>query len=455
MTEIRKPTQPEDLFHQEIIEDPNSYAVFVTDNTANYAALASGGIVSSCIEQITGSNSLDFEAWIKRLVYYPDAKRKAFILLFDTETNEGHALQNTAAKELRSMGITAVVPESDIIQPGNINEALTLGGSAIFRKLTEYQEQIARAQMPRPDRAADYLKNNFAQELKEFQQGIGKRTGFDELDRKTGGIFPALYVLGGISSVGKTTFAHQLADQIARAGEDVLYFSLEQSRLEMISKSIARETAKLTSRERLTSLQIRQGQRNDSSTKAQEKYLEQIADRLSIIEGGFNTTISEISNYIRAYVEKNKCRPIVFIDYLQIIQPAPDKNGRKPTDQRAITDLNVTTLKRISRKYKLPIFVISSLNRTNYLTEIDFESFKESGGIEYTADIVYGLQLSVIHEDLFDKQNKINEKRARIKEAKAELPRQVELVCLKNRYGVSGFTVNFNYDPRYDLFTEA
>ena len=57
------------------------------------------------------------------------------------------------------------------------------------------------------------------------------------------------------------------------------------------------------------------------------------------------------------------------------------------------------------------------LLRQNYLTQVDFESFKESGGIEYTADVVWGLQLEVLHDALFNSASKINEKRQKIKEA--------------------------------------
>lgn len=43
-------------------------------------------------------------------------------------------------------------------------------------------------------------------------------------------------------------------------------------------------------------------------------------------------------------------------------------------------------------------------------------------------------------------------KTAKIKEAKAANPRRVELVCLKNRFGVSSYTCNFEYFPQFDLF---
>ena len=85
---------------------------------------------------------------------------------------------------------------------------------------------------------------------------------------------------------------------------------------------------------------------------------------------------------------------------------------------------------------------------------IDFESLKESGGIEYTADVVWGLQLQCLNEELFTQDKKIKEKRARIKQAKAENPRKIELVCLKNRYGIANYSCYFEYYPAADLFKE-
>ena len=99
--------------------------------------------------------------------------------------------------------------------------------------------------------------------------------------------------------------------------------------------------------------------------------------------------------------------------------------------------------------------VISSVNRANYQQPIDFESLKESGGIEYSCDVVYGLQLRCLNDDLFSQEKKVKEKRDRIRDAKAANPREIELVCLKNRYGISSFSCNFDYYPANDLFTEA
>ena len=41
------------------------------------------------------------------------------------------------------------------------------------------------------------------------------------------------------------------------------------------------------------------------------------------------------------------------------------------------------------------LIIISSFNRVNYYRQVSFESFKESGNIEYTADVVWALQMYV------------------------------------------------------------
>ncbi len=69
-------------------------------------------------------------------------------------------------------------------------------------------------------------------------------------------LYPGLYVIGAISSLGKTTFANQMADQIAEQGKSVLYISLEQSSLELTAKSISRITRELNWKTARTAMEI-------------------------------------------------------------------------------------------------------------------------------------------------------------------------------------------------------
>ena len=141
---------------------------------------------------------------------------------------------------------------------------------------------------------------------------------------------------------------------------------------------------------------------------------------------------------------KQGINPIVIIDYLQVIAPSKDKYGKVMNTKEHIDNV-VKRLKSMQRDYGLVVFLISSLNRQNYMTQIDFESFKESGGIEYTADVVYGMQLAVMKSDTFKKDFGLNDKREAVKKAKAENPRKIELVCLKNRYSTPGYSCWFKY----------
>lgn len=326
------------------------------------------------------------------------------------------------------------------------NEALCADRAA-------FEQAIAKAvagTAARPDNTATYLDNEMPDEIKKFKDAQNRRTGFSNIDEKAGGLYPGLYVLAAISSLGKTTLALQMADQIAEAGQDVLFFSMEQSRLELVSKSLARITAQNDITNAVTSLSIRRGYLPLAVQNAAEQYKAQTGGRVSIIEGNFNCDIGYITDYIHLYQQRTGTAPVVFIDYLQILQPSNE--GKSKLSKREEIGKAVTELKRLSGE-GLTIIVISSLNRANYLTPIAFESLKESGDIEYTADVVWGLQLACLDEDdVFEAEGKIKKKRKAVEKAKAENPRKITFTCLKNRYGISSYDCRFYYYPQYDLF---
>lgn len=290
-----------------------------------------------------------------------------------------------------------------------------------------------------------YLHDVMPGDMAEFLAGGKTKTGYENLDAITN-LYPGLYVIGAISSLGKTTFIHQMSDQLAEAGEHVIYFSLEQSTLELATKSLSRIMAKKSQLNALTSLQVRKNGSDERVADAVATY-DKFASNITIVECSFRVTIDDIEKYVNDYIQQRKVKPVVVIDYLQVIQSNDPKLSTKD-----LVDMHVRRLKQLQEDNKIAVIVISSLNRQNYLTQIDYESFKESGGIEYTADVVWGLQLEVLHDEIFDSQAKINEKRQKVKEAKAAIPRRIELCCLKNRFGMSSYSCMFNYYPQFDYF---
>ena len=324
----------------------------------------------------------------------------------------------------------------------DVNEwYINTGDKDIFKKLINPFNKLT---------TLEYIDTSFLNDIKRMKSFKGRSTGFNNLDREINGVIPGLYVIGAISSLGKTTFVTQIADQMASKGEHIIFFSLEQSRFELVAKSISRQTCIINPKEAKTSLEIMQNTEvSELTLKAVEQYQE-IAYNSIIVEGNFNITVNSIREYIDLYITTTGIKPVVVLDYLQILRPISDRL----TDKQQV-DYNVTELKRISRDYDIPVFVICSFNRDNYTTTVDFTSFKESGTIEYSADVVIGLQLQVMEEIQEMKNPKISEIREKINNAKNDVPRRVQLIGLKNRNGRSYFKCNFKYYPAYNYFEEA
>lgn len=415
-------------------------AVFLVEGVFDALSIIEAGAAAVALNSTSNADKL-----IKQLEQKPT--RATIILCLDND-EPGKKAAAVIKDGLTRLNISYVT--ADITgRYKDPNDALK-GDRAAFEAAIQTAEAQTAA---KPDNVSNYIDNLMQGEIARLKAAADRKTGFEVLDRKSGGLYPGLYVIAATSSLGKTTFSLQIADNLAAAGHDVLFFSMEQSRLELVSKSLARITAQQDKETAVSSLTIRKGYAPEALRAAAAQYKETIADRLSIIEGNFNCNISFIGDYIRRYIRRNQCSPIVFIDYLQILQPAEE--NRRMTVKETV-DNTVTELKRISREHDLTVFIISSVNRANYLTPIDFESLKESGGIEYTADVIWGLQLQCLNDPLFDDpQKKIKEKRQKIRQEKARDPRQIELLCLKNRYGIANFSCGFDYYPAHDLFVQS
>lgn len=426
------------IFNEPALYSTKKQEIFVTEGIFDALAIYEA---SGC-QAIATNSTANADTLIKNLEQ--KGTESTLILAFDND-EAGRKATEILKTGLQRLNISFIL--ADITNGAkDPNEALQKDREAFTAAIKEAIHQASA----KPDNTQYYIDNLMSADIARFISD--KVTGFNNLDRKAGGLYSGLYVLAAISSLGKTSFALQLADQIAAGGNDVIFFSLEQSRLELVSKSLARITAQMNQEEAITSLQIRKGYKGRQIQEAARRYRAAVNDRLSIIEGNFNCNLSFIGQYIRQYIRQNETRPVIFIDYLQILQPeeAITRQGAKE-----IIDHTITELKRLSRELDLTIFVISSVNRANYMQPIDFESLKESGSIEFSADVIWGLQLQCLNEELFSKEGKIKEKRERVREEKAANPRKIELVCLKNRYGISNYSCYFEYFPANDLFTEG
>lgn len=320
------------------------------------------------------------------------------------------------------------------------NEALV----ADKARLTSNIEKILKE----PDQYLDNL-------MKRIEQNLNKQlfipTGFSNLDKVLdGGLYPQLYIIGAVSSLGKTTFTLQIADSIARQKRPVFFFSLETSKDTLTEKNISKitfETAGDDSSLPQTARSIDNGYFLEMGKDGfkHPKVMKHVTNAFSMykeyyqnlmINNGITNRPSaqDIYNQVQTYcVRHPDLHPVVIVDYLQILKPMRDNM----TDKEAVTS-SVAKLNELTEKFHAPVILISSFNRQNYDSPVSMQSFKESGEIEYYSDVLMGLQYQDGQKPDFEDTDPMTS-------------RKIEAVILKNRNGVSRSKVGFDF---YSAFNE-
>jgi replicative DNA helicase len=376
------------------------------------------------------------------------------LLALDNDA-DGQKKSGELAAELEKMGITFYrVDPYDSHK--DANEAL-MADRASFAAAIERGERIEEEAMEAE--REKYIQTNTAAHLQAFLNGIAASvdtpfipTGISSLDKiLDGGLYEGLYVVGAISSLGKTTLVTQIADQIAQQGHDILIFSLEMARTEIMAKSISRHTLLDVirnggnMRDAKTTRGITTGIRYLDYSQTEKDLIQRAvneygsyAKNIYIHEGIGDIGVEQIRDTVQRHITFTGKTPVVVIDYVQILAPADIRASDKQNTDKAVLEL-----KRISRDFKTPVIGISSLNRASYKEAISMEAFKESGSLEYGSDVLIGLQLNGAGGKNFDAN-----------EAKRKNPREIELVILKNRNGSTGDKIELEYYPLFNYFTE-
>lgn len=449
--------------------------LFITEGEIDTLSIIEAGGEAAAIRSVSNWRSLT--RYIEN-----KGKPKAQIILALDNDKYGRETTETLKEELDRLGIPCTVeagkPDENTPnlygQAKDANEALTTDRAALERAVAEAKDRAAvEAQAQKEAEKADYLESSIANHLDQFRQNIKDSakaaffpTGFSQLDGiLDGGLYAGLYIIGAISSLGKTTFCLQVCDQIAEAGHDVIIFSLEMAKDELIAKSISRHTyieavenfggvtsVAKTTRGVLTGSRWEHYNRDELETlEAAIKNYSEYASRIFIHEGVGNIGVEQIKETIEKHIRVTGNRPIVLIDYLQIIAPYDPRATDKQNTDKAVLEL-----KRLSRDCDIPIIGISSFNRDNYTAPVNMASFKESGAIEYSSDVLLGLQYYGMD---YQKGENEAKRRSRVNEllnttranGKSGRPQSIQLKVLKNRNGAKGdFTLD--YIPMFNYY---
>lgn len=200
-------------------------------------------------------------------------------------------------------------------------------------------------------------------------------TGIFDLDKVTNGLQPQeLTIIGARPGVGKTTFALQIADKIARRGVKVGFISLEMSDIQIIQKLISRTSNVDSNKIRIGNLTIQE----------QEKVNLALGD-ISDLPFFINTRLRSIQD-IEMYARKLKNKKdlgLLIVDYLQLVKSKNKFNSR----EQEVSEIS-RTLKLLSLELNIPIIGLCQLNRNAARTIPTLADLRESGAIEQDADNV-------------------------------------------------------------------
>lgn len=432
-----------ELLNKHYVGDAPQTFVFVTEGAIDALTIESLGHHAIALNSASNSSLLVKEIQLNE----EKARQQQFILLADNDET-GKKLEEKLQKLFKEMNMSIYIykwyetfPDVKDINELAIkdtdqavyllNSALdkSLNGNSAFHTLIEFFSD---------------MKPTLPIQIKKFPR----------LNEIIGGLRSGLYSLGAASSIGKTTFVQEIVDNVAEQGEHVLYFSLEMSKNELVAKSLVRTMSELKrlikkKGEITYTRDILNGNIKDYEllTNAMGMY-EKTAKNLYIYEGMFDMNVLIIRQEIEKHIRLHGKRPLVVVDYLQILQPLSDRMSEKQA-----TDKNVTELKRITRDLDIPLIAISSFNRDSYNRESSFSSFKESGAIEYGSDVVLTLELQKIKELDKSADGKVKESAA-LDQAKGSLVRNINLKVLKNRFGKAFEEIQYSYMTSINTFTE-
>lgn len=350
-------------------------------------------------------------------------------------------------------------------------EAYTQDAAALGDALAYFTEkargEAAKEAETAQDEAGEVLN---AQDPAQIAEAIWARqgeetpipTGFSGLDAViNGGIRSGLAILGAVSSAGKTTLFNQICDHIAAQGRPCLFVSCEQSGRELVAKSLSRGMARRGYQD-VTRWEMTGKYRDNWPDKKEavfldvvEEYCADVAPWVTIYQPDKQPSVADISRAAGAIEAETGQAPCVFIDFIQLLAPASPGG----TDKQNV-DANLNALRSgIGRR--MPVLAISSLNRDSYSGDIEMKSFKESGSLEYSADLLLGLQPRNMRTrvegrgGLSESQQKHNA-RDIMEEFRREAVKECEVVVLKNRNGrIPDDPIPFTFNAASSLFEEA
>jgi replicative DNA helicase len=254
----------------------------------------------------------------------------------------------------------------------------------------------------------------------------GVSTGFNDFDDRTSGLQKAdLVIVAGRPSMGKTTFAMNMCENVAiGAGVPVAIFSMEMPAEALTMRMIS-------SLGRINQQAVRSGKLEDDDFPRVTSAVNILSQSKIFIDDSAALTPNEIRARCRRLQKEHGQLGMVMVDYLQLMR-APEAGDNRVNEISAIS----RGLKALAKELNCPVVALSQLNRSLEQRPNKrpvMSDLRESGAIEQDADlIVFIYRDEVYNEDSPDKG-------------------KAEIIIAKQRNGPIG-TVNLTFQGQFTRF---
>lgn len=307
--------------------------------------------------------------------HYADLVYKKHILRSLIDASENIATQAYAESDQAVEDILDSAEKSIFRVSSNMN--VKNGFVSIKQGLIDTVEQI------------EYLR-----EHKDEVRGVP--TGFPDIDNLLAGLQNSdLIILAARPSIGKTTFALDIARNVALSGRAVGIFSLEMSAQQLVQRMLSAES-------RVDAWAIRTGH---GLSTANFSTLQDAASRLQKAPIYIDDQAGNSIVKMRAVARRLKSEhglALIVIDYLQLIHAS--KNYDNMVNQ--ITEIS-HALKQLARELDVPVLALSQLSRAIETRggKPRLSDLRDSGTIEQDADVVMFLHREDRYKDQAEKDN--------------------------------------------------
>jgi replicative DNA helicase len=264
----------------------------------------------------------------------------------------------------------------------------------------------------------------------------GIPTGYDKLDELTAGMHKGdLVIVAGRPSMGKTTFAMNLAESALMKGDlPVLVFSMEMPRDQIVLRM-------LSSLGRIDQTRLRTGDLHQEDWDRVFSTFNQVIERKLYVDDTPALSPNEIRARARRIARENGGKlGMIMVDYLQLMQ-MPGNSENRATEISAIS----RGLKAVAKELEVPVVALSQLNRSLEQRQDKrpvMSDLRESGAIEQDADVI----MFVFREEVYLSENDPKQK-DRLEQVKGT----AEIIIGKQRNGPVG-AVKLAFMGKYTRF---